>query len=174
VANLVEEHIAQTWPEIARVAPSDVWFTGSRVWWWLYPDLPESLERARTRDWDIFTIGEAPARWIVDTLGWRRSPACRTRDKWGLCTRSICDDHVPTLRGGVADDRLAGYNDGYSYQTDRGVVDLWISTLGSALAEIRAYPTGSHAHCRVAWSFTDGLLLLSNELAYDRPEASHG
>lgn len=165
LANLVEEHVAWAWPEIARAAPSDVWFTGSRVWGLLYPDLP-AREPPLEPDWDIFTIGEAPARWLVDVMGWRRMPACRTRDKWRAGTRSVDAGHVPTLGDGeVTSGRPTGYNDGYSYETDRGVVDLWISSLGSAVAEIRAYPTESHAHCRVTWSFADGLIVLPNERA---------
>lgn len=168
-ANLVEEHVAQAWPEIARAAPSDVWFTGSRVWGLLYPGLlyPDLVrDPPLERDWDVFTVGEAPARWLVNVLGWQQTPACRTRDKWGAGTRSVDAGHVPTLgEGGATGGRPTGYNDGYSYQTDRGVVDLWISSLGSAVAEIRAYPTESHAHCRAAWSFTDGLIVLPNERA---------
>jgi len=172
-ANLIEEHIAQAWPEIARVAPSNVWFTGSRVWGLLYPGLPVR-DPLPERDWDVFTIGEAPARWLVDTMGWRRAPACRTRDKWGTGTRSVDAGHVPTLgEGESADGRPTGYSDGYSYQTDRGVVDLWISSLGSAVAEIRAYPTESHAHCRAAWSFTDGLIILPNERARILPRGDN-
>lgn len=167
LANAIEEHVTRAWPEIARAAPTDVWFTGSNVWHLLYPDLPVQ-DLAPIRDWDIFTIGEDPARWLVETLEWNRMPSCRTSDKWNSLPRTIDIEHIPTIPAIQTIDpagHVHGYGDGYSYQTSRGIVDLWISSLGSALAELRAYPTVSHAHCRAAWSFTDGLIVLPNEQA---------
>jgi len=170
LANLVEDRMGRAWPEIAGAAPTGVWFTGSRVWRLLYPDLAEVDHAACASDWDIFTIGEEPALWIVDRLRLRHVPSCRTSDKWGgeLGPAAWIADgtRVPAWRPGEAGRTSgSGYGDGYSYRTDRGIVDLWISSLDSALAEIRAYPTASHAHCRAAWSFADGLIVLPNESA---------
>jgi hypothetical protein len=166
LANMIEEHVTHTWPEIARTAPPDVWFTGSHIWHFLYPELSQR-EPPLIRDWDIFTIEDATAQWIIGVYGWNRRPSCRTSDKWGRAPRIIDVTRIPVLqtrtpRGGIS---VSGYGDGYSYQTDRGIVDLWISDLGSPLAELKAYPTVSHAHCRAAWSFTDGLIVLPNEHA---------
>jgi hypothetical protein len=171
LANAVEEHVAGTWPELARAAPTDVWFTGSHVWHLLYPSPPQR-DLPEIRDWDIFTIGEGPAQWIVKTLEWNRTPSCRTSDKWGAAPRIIDVLHVPTvptLQTIRPNGNVSGYGDGYSYQTDRGIVDLWITALDSPLAELKAYPTISHAHCRAAWSFADGLIVLPNECARLRP-----
>ncbi len=161
LANVIEEHVAHTWPEIARAAPPDIWFTGSRIWNFLYPTLLPAL----VRDWDIFTIGSAPARWIVGVYGWNHTPSCRTSEKWGT-PRIIDETRIPQIPGSV---NASGYDDGYSYRTDRGIVDLWISEFDNPLAELRAYPTASHAHCRAAWSFTDGLIVLPNESARESP-----
>jgi hypothetical protein len=158
LANVVEEHVTHTWPEIALAAPTDIWFTGSHIWHFLYPDRPPPL----VRDWDIFTIGVAPARWIVGIYGWNHTPSCHTSHKWGASPRIINVSHIPAIPGSVS---ASGYGDGYSYQTDRGIVDLWISEFDNPLAELRAYPTASHAHCRAAWSFTKGLIVLPNERA---------
>ena len=167
LANTIEEHVAHTWPEVALSAPANVWFTGSHIWYLLYPAFSQHARLvtrnppALVRDWDIFTIGAAPARWIVGVYGWNRTPSCRTSEKWGA-PRVLDEEHIPQIPGSVSE---SGYGDGYSYQTDRGVVDLWISEFDNPLAELRAYPIASHAHCRAAWSFTDGLIVLPNERA---------
>lgn len=158
LANEVEQHVAHTWPELEGAA--DIWFTGSHIWHFLYPDLPQRSPPL-LRDWDIFTIGDAPARWLVNLYRWNHMPSCQTSVKWGV-PRIINTSHIPTIPGSVS---LNGYGDGYSYQTDRGIVDLWISEFTSPVDELRAYPTASHAHCRAAWSFTAGLIILPNERA---------
>jgi hypothetical protein len=164
LANRVEQHVTHTWPEIARAAPPAVWFTGSHIWHFLYPELSERCPPL-IRDWDIFTIGDTPARWIVEVYGWNHAPSCRTSDKWSAA-RTIDTSHIPAIPGSVS---VSGYGDGYSYQTDRGIIDLWISEFANPLDELRAYPTASHSHCRAAWSFTEGLIILPNERA--RPES---
>lgn len=161
LANAIEAHVTSTWPEVAREAPQGIWFTGSHIWYFLYPNLHQ-LTPGLGRDWDIFTIGEAPARWIVGVYDWNHTPSCRTHDKWGVVPRIVDVSRIPAVPGSVG---TSGYGDGYSYQTDRGIVDLWISEFDNPLAELRAYPTISHAHCRTAWSFTEGLLILPNERA---------
>src|SRR5882672_836198 len=44
-------------------------------------------------------------------------------------------------------------------------IDVWIARSGSAVAELCGCHTQSHSHCRVAFSLTDGLILLPNESA---------
>jgi hypothetical protein len=160
LANTIEEHVARAWPEVARTATPNVWFTGSHIWHFLYPALLQQ-DPPLPRDWDIFTIGATPAQGLVDLYGWNLTPSCRTNEKW-TAPRIIDTSRIPKTPGSVS---TSGYGDGYSYKTDRGIVDLWISEFESPLAEIREYPTASHAHCRAAWSFTDGLIVLPNERA---------
>jgi hypothetical protein len=164
LANTIEVYVACAWPAIAQAVPTNIWFTGSHIWYFLYPDLYLPLlqrDPPLIRDWDIFTIGAAPAQWLVELHGWNLTPSCRTTEKW-TAPRIIETSNIPKTPGSVS---MSGYGDGYSYKTDRGIVDLWISEFESPLAEIREYPTESHAHCRVAWSFTDGLIVLPNERA---------
>lgn len=160
-ANLIAAHVAARFPELARDPIPGVWFTGSNVWAWLYGDEPPL-----GADWDIFVTGagaEVVAAAVADRLGLASCPACRTKDKRKAAVRTVDADHVPRLVPNARDD--GSYGEGYSYETDSGEVDLWISTPGDVLGELRDYPTASHAHCRVAFSFTDGLVVLGNEHA---------
>lgn len=176
VANLVERHVVEYWPDLVRHPVPGLWFTGSRVWRILYPDLVDLVDHAdprgasATRDWDIFALADDPARELVDLLGLDRCPACRTSEKHERAgrpavERTVSCTHVPVIRPDVD----ASYDDGFSYLTPRGdVVDLWVSTLGTAAAELRDYPAASHAHCRAAFSLEDGLVVLPNEVVSTR------
>lgn len=160
VANWIADHVARRFPELAADPIPGVWFTGSNVWSLLYGIPSPSAECA---DWDIFTIGEATAAQVALRLELGAMPACRTKDKrTANVERSVAKANVPHLVPGA---NGSPYGEGYSYLTPRGEVDLWISSPGDALAELRTYPTASHAHCRAAFSFTDGLVILPNECA---------
>ena len=67
--------------------------------------------------------------------------------------------HLPSLGAGNWD--LHGV--GYSYQTSRGVVDLWVSQEGGVFGELLAYWFESHSHCRAAYSPVLGLVVLPND-----------
>ncbi len=166
--DVVEECVAAQWPELAESPIQGLWFTGSSVWGILYPPVV-GLIRATTeqpRDWDLFVLDELGAQQTVTRMGWTRFPACPTHAKRDQATdKTISERNVPRARSGSDG---TPYGDGVSYETDRGVVDLWISTAGSALEEIRAYPEGSHDHCRAAFSFSDGLIVLPNEVSRSR------
>jgi hypothetical protein len=168
VANEIAARVAARWPELARDPIPGVWFTGSNVWELLYPELSDRRPPLG-RDWDIFTIGEDAAHQVAARLGLARYPACRTKDKRHGAPMTIDPAHVPNLvvlpMDCVDPDTGPSYGEGYCYATERGEVDLWISTPGDVLGELRTYPAGSHAHCRAAFSFTDGLVVLPNELA---------
>ncbi len=176
VANLVEDHVAESWPELLDHPVPGLWFTGSRIWSLLYPDLAgvAGYRAPRgERDWDIFSLVDGPARELVDLVGLARWPACLTLDKRavdaGLSARTVSPAHVPRLVSRDPRDGSApSYDDGYSYLTDRGEVDLWVSSLGGVVAELRDYPPDSHAHCRAAFSLEDGLVVLPNETASRR------
>jgi hypothetical protein len=163
IANVVHDHVARTWPEIASLGLDGVWFTGSRIWWLLYPDLLPARVPSLEVDWDIFALREPQAQALARIMRWNRMPACRTRDKWTKDARVAAEDMVP--RGVGRRDRDLVYDEGCSYATDRGVVDLWIAASGDVATEIRDYPTESHAHCRAAFSFRGGLIVLPNERA---------
>ncbi len=162
VANAIAAHVSAAWPELAAV--TGVWFTGSQIWSWLYAGPPLAGS-----DWDIFALDERSAAAVADRLGLRGLPACRTRDKRNGAPRTVSDRHVPVLAPPLVEDDGSpdgtGYSEGYCYATERGELDLWLAEPGGVIAELRSYPSGSHAHCRAAFSFTDGLVVLPNECA---------
>jgi hypothetical protein len=170
----VANAIAARFPELAGDPIPGVWFTGSNVWSLLYPEQP-----VRDRDWDIFAVGEQAAHRVAARLDLAAHPACRTKDKRHHVPKTIDAAHVPNLVNGPptegVDPELGpSYGEGYCYATDRGEVDLWISTPGDVLGELRTYPAGSHAHCRAAYSLTDGLVVLPNECAAAVRELARG
>ncbi len=172
IANLVHAHVAAKWPELASDPIAGLWFTGSQVWSFLYPDLPQR-DPPLERDWDMFVCDEATAALVVARLNLPSFPACRTQDKRHGVERTVDASNVPTVTPGqeLDGDRLAEvdpdpeYHDGFSYLTDRGEVDLWITRAGDAVGELRTYPDDENSHCRAAFSFSDGLLILPNERA---------
>jgi hypothetical protein len=174
IANAIAERIADKFPELADDPIGGIWFTGSNVWSLLYPDQP-----VRERDWDIFAVSEQAAHRVAVRLSLAANPACRTKDKRHHVPKTISAAHVPNLAGvrpteDVDSEFGPSYGGGYCYATDRGEVDLWISTPGDVLGELQTYPTGSHAHCRAAFSFTDGLIVLPNECAATVNELAQG
>lgn len=188
VANLVEDHVARGWPELVLHPVPGLWFTGSRVWSLLYPGLADpSGQDPSARDWDVFALEDGPVLELVDLVGLARFPACRTSEKRArpgrpAAVRTVSITHAPRVitdlqgapvsaganRGAGGSCRPVSYDDGYSYLTDRGEVDLWVSTLGSVVAELRDYPAASHAHCMAAYSLEDGLVVLPNTVMSSR------
>jgi hypothetical protein len=161
IANAIAAHVSAAWPELAAVA--GVWFTGSQIWSWLYDGQPPAGS-----DWDIFALDEGAAAAVADRLGLRGLPACRTQDKRNGAPRTVGAHNVPTLAPPMLDGNApdgTGYSEGFCYTTARGELDLWLAEPGGVIAELRSYPTGSHAHCRAAFSFADGLVVLPNECA---------
>lgn len=164
LANWIAEHIARAFPELAANPIPGVWFTGSKVWSMAY-GLPSCS--AEAVDWDIFTVDENAACRLVTGMGWNLLPAFKTNEKRLSKRPEPAVDperHIPKLSKTIGPDGCA-YSDGYCYLTDRGPVDVWVSADRDVLGELRTYPTESHAHCRVAFSFTDGLVMLPNERA---------
>lgn len=165
LANHVDDLVRTAWPEICDFCDHgrpEVWFTGSRIWGMLYPDLPRRSPPLEL-DWDVFTVGEDLAHDLVRALGWNQLPACLTSRKW-VDRRIIAPSlHVPSLADPSTGSEQDGYGAGFSYQTSRGVVDLWVSQEGSAFGELHAYRSESHAHCRAAYSPVLGLIVLPND-----------
>src|SRR5678815_4481095 len=75
VANLIHNHVRSTWPELAAV--EGVWFTGSRIWSWLYG----GVTFGPGTDWDAFVMRPDVAESVADRLGLRRLPSIRTQHK---------------------------------------------------------------------------------------------
>lgn len=162
IANWIADHVARRFPELAANPICGAWFTGSNVWSLLYGVPSPSAEAL---DWDIFTETELGAIQLVTGMGWNLLPSFPTRDKRYKVRDPVVDARrLPSLSKKPSPDGSA-YSDGFCYITEQGDVDVWVTASGSAVAELRTYPTESHAHCRAAFSFTDGLLILPNERA---------
>lgn len=155
IANRIADHVAKRFPDLAAHPIDDIWFTGSSVWSLVY-GLPSP-----GHDWDIFALSELAATQIVTTMNWNFCPAFKTKTKRDGSGVPVIDweKNIPRVADGQS------YSDGYCYVTPNGEVDVWICESGSAAAELRSYPIVSHSHCRAAFSFTDGLIVLPNENA---------
>lgn len=162
VANWIACHVARRFPELATNPIPGTWFTGSNVWSLLYGVPSPSAE---ARDWDIFTETELGAIQLVTGMGWNLLPSFPTRDKRSKVREPVVHEHrMPSLSKKLGPDGCA-YSDGFCYVTEQGDIDVWVTAEGSALRELQTYPPESHAHCRAAFSFTDGLLMLPNDRA---------
>lgn len=158
IANRIARHVAQRFPELAKNPIGGIWFTGSNVWSLLYG------ETTPIADWDIFTLDELSALRLVTGMSWNMCPAFPTKQKQTNERVPIVSvTNIPSLSKSV-DSHGNSYSEGYCYLTEQGEVDVWVCN-GSALTELRTYPDKSHAHCRAAFSFTDGLIVLPNEAA---------
>lgn len=162
VANWIAHHVAVRFPDLAKNPIPGVWFTGSNIWSLLYGTASASAE---AKDWDIFTLDDLTALQLVTGMGWNLCPSFPTRDKRTKERDPVVNTcHIPKLGQGT--DRNGNrYSDGYCYLTQAGEIDVWVTGMGGVLEEIRTYPSASHAHCRAAFSFTDGLIVLPNEAA---------
>lgn len=162
IANWVAQHVARWFPDLAKNPIPGVWFTGSNIWSMLYGIPSPSAE---AKDWDIFTLDEDAALKLVTGMGWNLLPSFKTKDKW---TRphdpEINVANLPKLSQRI-DTNGNAYSEGYCYVTPIGDVDVWVTGTGSVYEEIRTYPASSHAHCRAAFSFTAGLIVMPNEMA---------
>lgn len=108
-------------------------------------------------DWDVFATSAVAAELLCSRLQLGRHPARR-------CHEKALQGSVDIAHTTFSEPAQNGYKAGWSYATPRGDVDLWLSP-GGAYDEISTYPAESHAHCRMAFSFTEGLLVLPNETA---------
>lgn len=162
VANWIAAHVARRFPELFDNPIPGVWFTGSNIWSQLYGIPSPSAE---ARDWDIFTLDEGTALKLVTGMGWNLFPAFQTKEKrTGNREPTVNPDrHIPKLT--YSNMTGNSYSEGYCYVTPAGDVDVWVTSESGVLEEIRTYPSSSHAHCRAAFSFTDGLIMLPNEAA---------
>lgn len=153
-ANKVRDHLLAKWPELQWVA--NIWFSGSQVWSWLYHMVPPE-----TSDLDIFALKDAPPHVSYEGDGLfsmtrvERHPIAAALHALGLKPEE-----------GRPKPAKAGYEDsGMDITHPRGEIDVWTSK-GRTVADVLGmYPGHSHAHCRAAFSFQHGLVVLPNECA---------
>lgn len=153
VANLIAAHIQRIAPELAKVP--NLWFSGSNVWRWLYAGDPP----AEDADIDVFFCGEHRTVWKEGILGpeWHQAADVLIKD---LGIPSGDSMHSPVRTGR----NLDMYGVGIKALYNGRKLDVWAG--GDTVAEtLNNYPTTSHAHCRAAFSFTEGLVVLPNEAA---------
>lgn len=153
VANLIAAHIRRIAPELAEV--KNLWFSGSNVWRWMYAGDPP----AEDADLDVFFCGPHRSVSVNGILGPEWYPAAdRLIQDLGIPRGDSM--HVPVRTGRDLD--LYGMGLQALYKGRK--LDVWAG--GETVAEtLSNYPTVSHAHCRAAFSFTEGLVVLPNEAA---------
>lgn len=154
-ANKIAAHLRAKWPELVNIP--GLWFSGSQVWSWLYDKEPLA-----TSDTDVFSLGDAPRISTVaegdlfETVS--RTPVGELLHKLGLKPEQGTLRLPRTGKDGTA------YGKGACFTHERGSIDVWTSPY-DVQGALRNYPGASHAHCRAAFSFTEGLVVLPNEVA---------
>lgn len=157
VANRIGAHLRAKWPELVNIP--GLWFSGSQVWSFLYGEEP-----SETSDTDVFIV-DSDTRPHSELPVWH--PKNLLLKELGVVWNDGVDKHPRTGEAGTTYAK-----DGRSWNTAKGAIDLWTSPT-SAQDALRNYPTASHAHCRAAFSFTEGLVVLPNELT-DQPAPVDG
>lgn len=154
VANTIAEHLRKVAPELCDIP--GLWFSGSNVWRHLYACDPP----ARDADLDVFFVGgHLESKTILGLLGDQyvdRREALL--DRLGV---PKTDRIYPTVKTGPAGDN---YAQGCHALYQGRKLDVWCNgpTVQDVLSD---YPKASHAHCRAAFSFEHGLVVLPNECA---------
>lgn len=146
VANQVAAHIQAIAPDLAMV--KGLWFSGSNVWKFVYGETP-----ADGSDIDCFFLQKAPMDFsmfedqrhaLLQRLGYEDTDAV-----WD------------TVKTGA---NLDKYAQGCKFMHRGRKVDVWVGH-DNVAETLGDYPTASHAHCRVAFSFEHGLVIIPNEVA---------
>lgn len=153
MANKIAAHLRAKWPELQHLP---VWFSGSQVWSFLYGEEPPAGS-----DTDIFVLKDEPA--IISYEGGFLSSI--------RVERPVIDQVFVNL--GLTKEQVTPrtpanpmyQSNGFDVKTERGDIDVWTAEAKSVVEQLRMYPGGSHAHCRAAFSFRDGLVVLPNEAA---------
>lgn len=151
VANRIGAHLAAKWPELRHI--EGLWFSGSQVWSFLYDKLPPLGS-----DTDIFVMADArPVQTLTSFGVVTRSPLAEMMHRLGL------EDDAAKPR--VPPQGKTHYvPDGMDVEHERGSFDVWTTQAATVRGQLQSYP-GSHSHCRSAFSFTEGLVVLPNEAA---------
>lgn len=155
-ANKIRDHLLAKWPELQYCA--DIWFSGSQVWSFLYGQEPPE-----TSDLDIFALKDAPPviSYEGDFLGMARVE--RTPIGHALhCLGLKPEQGRPKNPVNASQEYSVN---GADFTHERGEIDVWTSKGKSVEDVLGMYPGASHAHCRAAFSFRKGLVVLPNECA---------
>jgi hypothetical protein len=150
-ANKIAAHLSAKWPELRHIP--GLWFSGSQVWSHLYGKEPPA-----TSDTDVFVMADAPPVMTYGVFGVvQRTPLAEMMHRLGLAESAAKPRQPPA-------DKPHYIPDGYDITHKRGDFDIWTTKATTPQGQLRSYPR-SHSHCRAAFSFTDGLIVLPNEEA---------
>lgn len=148
VANRIATHLMRRCPELCAIP--GLWFSGSNVWPFLYGKEPPT-----DADIDVFLVGATDPDGFDDP-------------RVNLCKQlGIAPDDM-TLSGVQSGFDGDLYMQGVKALYKGNKLDIWECGETPWVA-LRNYPTKSHAHCRAAFSFADGLIVLPNEMAMTGP-----
>lgn len=152
VANNIEIHLRNLWPELVTI--NGLWFTGSQVWSHLYNNIMSNTikdSEVLRRDMDIYCNTEEIFDKVYVLL-----------NSFGGYTLSTKHFNAASIS---SDNVIAVFTTGAKIDVrERGKVDIWYSHNNMSITDmLRAYPPNSHSHCRAAFSFENGLIVLPNE-----------
>lgn len=151
VANKVAEHLRAKWPELAGIP--GLWFSGSQV-----HSIVRGVEPPAASDTDIFILKDAESVTTIGPFGaTTRTPLAEMMARLGLADAAATPRQPPPERPDY-------HPNGMDIEHPRGQFDVWTAVATTVQGQLRAYPR-SHSHCRAAFSFMDGLVVLPNEEA---------
>lgn len=156
VANKVADHLRAKWPELAGIP--GLWFSGSQV-----HSIVRGVEPPAESDTDIFCLKNAPKVFTTEAVAWGVATIERSIEQEVMVRLKV--DAVGTSTATPRPPKNPMYNsNGVDITTPKGAVDFWTSEADTVAGQLRMYPR-SHSHCRAAFSFTEGLIVLPNEEA---------
>lgn len=157
VANVIAAHLRAVAPDLVVIP--NIWFSGSNVWKHLYGETPSP-----SSDLDVFFISAYRKRDGLLSLmsnvvfGDYEDPRVSLLTDLGV---PVADAEFTMTKTGRELDK---YSQGCKFLFKGRKVDCWQGH-DSVAATLNDYPGASHGHCRAAFSFTDGLVVLPNEQA---------
>jgi hypothetical protein len=152
IANCISEYISAALPKAVEFSliENGIWFTGSRVWSQIYYITPSNLS-----DWDIVCIDETESKaekLATNLCNYCSWPYNIKTNKYGTIGYLIPQIHsINPLASPTSVNVVTG--------------DVWWNAT-SISNVLSGYPQKSHAHCRIAYSFTEGLVMLPNPLGW--------
>lgn len=149
VANRVAAHLRNRCPELCAIP--GLWFSGSNVWAFLYGQEPDP-----NADLDVFML--QPKITVENCFDDPRRALCK---QLGIADE---DMELSKVKTGPDEDQ---YKEGIKALYKGGKLDIW-EAVGTPQDALRDYPGRTHAHCRAAFSFADGLIVLPNEEAKEQ------